>query len=107
MPTRRTAKKPARRRTRNPSGAITPALIAKIARLTDQNDHTGSILALAEALKQRENVKALEAVEVLHKRFGYMPAGLRAVRDELSASVMAGAKRDTDAATYQRLYRAF
>ena len=75
--------------------------------MTDQNDHTGSILALAEALKMNRQVKALRAVEVLHDYHGHMPSSLRTERDGISKVVMAEAKESTDAETYQRLYRAF
>jgi len=106
MPTRRTPRKPVRR-TRNPSGPVTPALIARIAKMTDENDHTGSILALAEALKMPRQAKALRAVEVLHDYHGHMPSGLRAERDGISKIVLAEAKKSTDAETYRRLYGAF
>ena len=41
-------------------------IIAKIAKLTDQNHHTEARMELAKALKLKDLVKAYEAVDVIH-----------------------------------------
>jgi hypothetical protein len=101
MPT----KKPVRRR--NHSSNITPALIARIAEMTDRNDHTGSVIELSRALRNERTTKALRAIDALHEFYGHMPSDLRMMRDGIHEGLLKVAKRETDAETYRRLHGAF
>jgi hypothetical protein len=105
MATSRTARKPVRRR--NPSSSITPNLIAEIADMTDRNDHTGSVLALAEALKAREQEKVLRAIMVIQNYMMEMPRDLSALRHKILNGLLATAKREVGPVAYRHLHEAF
>ena len=68
------------------------ALINKIERLTDINNHNEARLELAKQMKLTNLVKAYEALMVLHDTFNQMNELMKA-REKLDKMLFAGAKR--------------
>jgi hypothetical protein len=64
------------------------ALSKKIAKLTDRNDHTASVMELAKFLKDTKAIKKLEAIEIIHKVEGSMPAEISKYRDKILNGLM-------------------
>lgn len=75
--------------------------------MTDRNDHTGSVLALAEALKARDQEKALRAIVVIQNYMGHMPSDLSALRYKILTGLLATAKREVGPVAYRHLHEAF
>ena len=57
------------------------SLVKKIAKMTDDNAHTYSVLELAKFLKNTKSIKVLTAFNELHKLYGSMPHQLGELRD--------------------------
>ena len=55
-------------------------LVNKIAELTDDNDHNGSVMVLAEFLKAQRSIKIMKAIKELHNLYGHMPSQLIELR---------------------------
>ena len=68
------------------------ALINKIERLTDINNHNEARLELAKQMKLKNLVKAYEALMVLHDTFNQMNELMNA-REKLDKMLFTGAKR--------------
>ena len=68
------------------------ALINKIERLTDNNNHNEARLELAKQMKLKNLVKAYEALMVLHNQMNQMN-DLMKVREKLDKMLFTGAKR--------------
>ena len=75
--------------------------------MTDRNDHTGSVLALAEALKAREQEKVLRAIMVIQNYMMEMPRDLSALRQKILNGLLATAKREVGPVVYRHLHEAF
>jgi hypothetical protein len=58
-------------------------IVAKIAKLTDRNDHTGSVLELAKFLNDKKAVKVLQAVKQIHDAEGSMPSEVSKYRSSI------------------------
>ena len=64
-----------------------------VQRATDENDHTGAIVLMAQYVTKKHNrlegvdklVKYAQAVETLHDFYGHMPDYLNKIRDEVAA----------------------
>ena len=80
------------------------ALINKIERLTDINNHNEARLELAKQMKLKNLVKAYEALMVLHNTFNQMNELMKA-REKLDKMLFAGAKRMYS--DYDQIYGAF
>lgn len=59
------------------------AVSKKIAKLTNSNDHTGSVIELAKFLKDTKTIKKLEAIETIHKIEGSLPSEISKYRDNI------------------------
>ena len=68
------------------------ALINKIERLTDRNNHNEARLELAKQMKLKNLVKAYEALMVLHDTFNQMNELMHA-REKLDKMLFTQAKR--------------
>ena len=68
------------------------ALINKIERLTDKNNHNEARLELAKQMKLKNLVKAYEALMVLHNTFNQMNELMRA-REKLDKDLFKQAKK--------------
>lgn len=63
-------------------------IAARIGRLTDQNDHTGAVLALAEFVECPYAVKVCKAVQAAHVILGHLPPELDALRGQARAQAL-------------------
>ena len=61
----------------------TKPIIAKIAKLTDNNDHTKSVLELATFLNNTKAVKLLQAIETIHTIEGSIPSEISKYRSSI------------------------
>lgn len=60
----------------------------KIAKLTDRNDHTGSVLELATFLHDTQAIKLLQAVQQIHQIEGSMPSEISKYRENILKKLM-------------------
>lgn len=92
-----------------PASPITPALIARIAKFTQQNAHTDAVMALAKALGpgSAKELKVLEAIDVLHAWQGGITKELQANRSIILSTLLSRAMRVTDDTTHGKLASAF
>lgn len=51
-------------------------LLEKIAELTDENDHNGAVMVLAQFLKEKKHIRIMKAIQELHDAYGHMPSQL-------------------------------
>jgi hypothetical protein len=63
-------------------------IVDKIAKLTDRNDHTGSVLELATFLNDTKSVKLLQAVQQIHNIEGSIPSEISKYRDNILKDLM-------------------
>jgi hypothetical protein len=63
-------------------------IVDKIAKLTDRNDHTGSVLELATFLNDTKAVKLLQAVQQIHNIEGSIPSEISKYRDNILKDLM-------------------
>jgi hypothetical protein len=66
----------------------TKQIVAKIAKLTDRNDHTASVMELATFLNDTKSVKKLQAVETIHTIEGSMPTEISKYRSSVLKDLM-------------------
>lgn len=83
------------------------ALSKKIAKLTDRNDHTGSVMELAKFLKDNKAIKKLEAIQTIHKIEGSMPSEISKYRDNILKGLMDTAGDKYSLFDYTNLKQAF
>ena len=62
---------------------MSAADIKKIEKMTDRNDHTGSLMHLAKLLGDRKGLEALKGIMMTHKALGHMPEGLMRTRNQI------------------------
>lgn len=67
-------------------------IVVKIAKLTDRNDHTGSVLELATFLNDTKSVKLLQAIQTIHTIEGSMPSEISKYRDNILKDLMSKVK---------------
>ena len=67
---------------------LDPATVGQIASLTDRNDHNGSLMVLAKALKDKSAQKILMNIQGMHKEFGHMPDELIKIRNRVHDNLM-------------------
>ena len=84
---------------------MNPKVIQKIAKLTDRNDHTESLLLLAKELRDKEAVKLLGNIKDMHKVYGHMPDELRKLRNVIYDNLMRQSKDMHD--NHDDVYGAF
>ncbi len=63
-------------------------VIKKIAKMTDQNDHTQARIEIAKVLKDKKAVSDLEKVDAEHKRIGHIPYNLIRDRDAVEKKLL-------------------
>ena len=66
----------------------TTQIIEKIAKLTDRNDHTGSVMELATFLNDNKSIKKLQAIETIHTIEGSMPTEISKYRSSVLKDLM-------------------
>ena len=67
---------------------LDPATVGQIASATDRNDHNGSLMILAKALKDKSAQKILTNIQGMHKEFGHMPDELIKLRGRVHDNLM-------------------
>ena len=67
---------------------MSAADIKKIEKMTDRNDHTGSLMHLAKLLGDRKGLEALKGIMMTHKALGHMPEGLMKTRNQIYDNLM-------------------
>ena len=67
---------------------LDPATVGQIASATDRNDHNGSLMILAKALKDKSAQKILMNIQGMHKEFGHMPDELIKLRGRVHDNLM-------------------
>jgi hypothetical protein len=82
-------------------------IVAKIAKLTDRNDHTGSVLELATFLNDTKSVKLLQAIQTIHTIEGSMPSEISKYRDGILKDLMGKVKSKYGADAYKEINGAF
>ena len=63
-------------------------IVDKITKLTDRNDHTGSVLELATFLHDTKAVKLLQAVQQIHNVEGSIPSEISKYRENILKGLM-------------------
>ena len=79
-------------------------VVAKIAKLTDYNNHNEARLVLAKQMGLKNLVKGYEAIMVLHDMFRQMNE-MMAARQKLDKMLMTAAERKYS--NYQDIYQAY
>ena len=67
---------------------MSAADIKKIEKMTDRNDHTGSLMHLAKLLGDKKGLDALKGIMMTHKALGHMPEGLMKTRNQIYDNLM-------------------
>ncbi len=80
-------------------------VIAKIAQMTDKNDHNASIILLARMMREMKVVKMMELLVKMHKENGSMSSDMIALRTGMYKELMKKAKKQYS--NYNDLYKAF
>jgi hypothetical protein len=81
------------------------ALINKIERLTDRNNHNEARKVLASAMGDKRFAKAYAAMEELNVALGYLPPELGKLRDRLDKKLFIQAKKTYS--DYEQIHGAF
>ena len=84
---------------------LDPATVGKIASQTDRNDHNGSIITLANALKDKKAVKMMQLLSQMHKMEGHMTTDMIAIRTGISKDLMKKAEKTYS--NYDEIYKSF
>ena len=67
--------------------------IDKVAKLTDRNEHTKSLIHIAKSMGDRKSLKKLELIDKMHDEYGHMPKGLMDMRNEVYDDLKKGMKK--------------
>ena len=67
---------------------MSAADIKKIEKMTDRNDHTGSLMHLAKLLGDKKGLEALKGIMMTHNALGHMPDGLMRTRNQIYDNLM-------------------
>ena len=81
------------------------ALINKIERLTDRNNHNEARRVLAAAMGDKRFAKAYAAMEELNVALGYLPPELGKLRNRMDKKLFAQAKKTYS--DYEQIHGAF
>lgn len=67
--------------------------IDKVAKLTDRNEHTKSLIHIAKVMGDKRSFKKLELIDKLHNEYGHLHSGLKSMRDEVYQDLKDGMKK--------------
>ena len=81
--------------------------IAKIAKMTDRNDHVGALIEGAKFLKHKKLVKFFEGCQAIQDAMGHQPTELRDLRYQGYEELMKYAKSKLSAEEYKAFHGAF
>lgn len=80
--------------------------IDKMAKLTDDNQHTEALIVLAELVGMKKEVKILKLIQQIHQLEGHLPSTLGHYRRETSQNVHDKARRKFGKEVYDKIYSA-
>jgi hypothetical protein len=83
------------------------SLSKKIKKLTDINDHNGSILLLAKFLKSKKGIELMNNVIKMQNNFGYMPKNLIDIRNEIYNKLITLLKSKYGEIDYKTIHNSF
>jgi hypothetical protein len=89
------------------SSRFNPETIRSIAKMTDENDVVGALVAGAKMLVLKGLEKKLVLVGKLQELEGHLPSGLKTYRDNLYDALMAEAKKLLSDEEYKKFYGAY
>ena len=81
------------------------ALIKKMLKLTDRNNHNMARRVLALAMKEKRFAKAYAGMEEINIALGYLPPELKKLRDRLDKKLFKQAKKTYS--DYEQIHGAF
>ena len=79
--------------------------VDKLEKMTDTNDHNGSVLHLAKMMKERKVIKMMELLTQMHKVSGHMTNDMIGIRKGLLDTMLLKAK--SQYSNYKDVYGAF
>ena len=79
--------------------------VDKLEKMTDTNDHNGSVLHLAKMMKERKVIKMMELLTQMHKVSGHMTNDMIGIRKGLLDTMLLKAK--SQYSNYKDVYNAF
>ena len=79
--------------------------VDKLGKMTDVNDHNGSVLYLAKMMKERKVIKMMELLIQMHKAGGHMTSDMINIRKGLLDTILLKAK--SQYSNYKDVYSAF
>lgn len=82
-------------------------LITKISRCTEENDHTGAVKLLAEAMEEKKTVKILDNIEAIHRLEGSLNNHLGLYRLDITHYLLERAKAFYGPDMAAKIQRAF
>jgi hypothetical protein len=85
----------------------TKEIVARVAKATDKNDHTGAVMELSVFLNDTKSFKKLEAIETIHTIEGSMPSEISKYRDSILKDLMNKFKSKYGQDAVKELNRAF
>jgi len=67
--------------------------IDKVAKLTDRNEHTKSLIHIAKTMGDKNSFKKLQLIDKMHNEYGHMPKGLMDMRNEVYDDLKKGMEK--------------
>ena len=67
--------------------------IDKVAKLTDRNEHTKSLIHIAKTMGDKNSFKELQLIDKMHNEYGHMPKGLMDMRNEVYDDLKKGMEK--------------
>ena len=87
--------------------AASDAAIKLIAKMTDNNNHTGALIELAKLLGNTRTVKILTAIETIHDTEQHLPTHIREYREEIRERLMDDVRKRFGIVTLTKIMDAF
>lgn len=81
--------------------------IKKIAKMTDQNDHIGALIKLAELLKNNKALKVLAGIKMIQDAEGYLPSEISTYRYGWYTQLMSECKSKFNPDVYKKIHNSF
>lgn len=82
-------------------------VVKEIAKATDNNEHTISLLLLAEYLKSKDYVDIFKGIDMIHMAYGSMTSELNKVRDKAAREIYSLAEQKLEKSEYNKLMAAY
>ena len=89
----------------NEKKEIPQSEIVKLEKMTDRNDHNGSVLHLAKIMNEKSAKKMMELLSQMHKVEGHMTTDMVNIRKGLLDAMLSKAK--SQYSNYDEIYKSF